>query len=213
MPDQALFLEPNVRHRGTCQYPDGLVFYWLHFYMDESDGGQEVPLYTTLARPNVMVELMRRFLDDQQSGRLETTPFKGTLHLLLMLEEIAGNHMDTSSLPGVTVALAGRADEIVSSRYMQDLSTSAIAAELGCHSDHLGRVYRQVFGRPLTEALNRRRVDRAAQQLIESSVSIDEIGYKVGFKDRGYFRRLFRRYRQTTPSAFRRLHTRVHLNS
>ena len=212
MPDQVLFLPANARHRGTSPYPDGLVFYWLHFDMDESDNGQEVPLYATLTRPDVMVELMRRFLDDQQSGRLQTMPLKGDLHLLQMLAEIAGSHLDTSSLPSVELALAARVEEIVRSGYMMEMSTSTIAAELGCHPDHLGRVYRRVFGCPLTVALNRTRIDRAAQLLIESSDSINEIGYQVGFRDKGYFRRIFKRYRNTTPSAFRLLHTRVHLN-
>ncbi len=211
--DQAMLLPPDTPHRGTRPYPEGLAFYWLHFHMDRSEGGQQVPLYSTLTRPHVMVELLRRFLDDQQSGRLQAMPIKGDLILLQMLAEIAGSHVDTSALPGASMALATRADEIVRSRYSQSISTSVIAADLGCHPDHLGRVYRDVFGHPLTEAINRHRVDRAALLLIEDSATVNEIAYNVGFTDAGYFRRVFKKYRAATPSEFRLLHTRVHLNT
>jgi hypothetical protein len=70
--DQVLFLPAGIMHRGTRPYPEGLVFYWLHFKVNESDsvGTLDLPIYTTLTRPHIMVELMRRYLDDQHSGRL-----------------------------------------------------------------------------------------------------------------------------------------------
>ncbi len=211
--DQVLLLPPNIRHAGHSPYPERLAFYWLHFNMDNSEGSYSVPLYTTLTRPHVMVELMRRYLDDQQSGRLDNMPLKGTLHLLQMLAEIYGNHVDTSALPDASLALASQADEILRSCYMHELSTSSVASELGCHPDHLGRLYRRVFGKTLTDALNRYRIDRAALLLMESTSNVNEIAYEVGFQDKGYFRRVFKRYREITPTEFRLLHTRVHLNT
>ena len=212
--DQVLFLPAGIEHRGTQPYPKGLVFYWLHFKVNESDIKQNLtlPLYTTLTRPHIMVELMRRYLDDQHSGRLEKMPLKGDIHLSQMLLEIAGNHRDTSTLPQAAVAKASRAEALIKSRFHLDLTATVLAEEIGCHPDHLGRVFKTVTGSTLTQAIQQRKIDKASQLLIESNLTVDQIGFEVGFNDRAYFRKIFKRLRKTTPSVYRSLHARANVN-
>ncbi|MDA3963549.1 MAG: AraC family transcriptional regulator [Planctomycetota bacterium] len=213
-PDQVLLLPAGIRHRGTAPYPDGLQFYWLHFWVDESEAAAiwDVPLYSTVARPHILLAVMRRLLDDQQSGRLDASPTLGTVQLLHILAELDAGHHDPSGLPSSALHLARQAAELIRARHAYDCSTASIARELGVHGDHLGRVFKQVYGCGLIEQLNRHRIDRAASLFIETTDAIDAIASAVGVTDHSYFRRLFRRYRGMTPSAFRRLHGQVHIN-
>ena len=212
--DDILFLPAGIMHRGTRPYPPGLVFYWLHFRVDKSDLNLplDIPLHTTLTRPHIMVELMRRYLDDQHSGRLRDMPLRGDLYLCQMLCEVSGNHRDTSALPEAAVALASRVEALIGNRFHLDLSTALLAGEMGCCPDHLGRVFKAVTGATVTEAIHHCRINKASQLLIETTLGVDQIGYQVGFNDRAYFRRVFKRLRQTTPSAYRSLHSRATIN-
>jgi AraC-like DNA-binding protein len=49
--------------------------------------------------------------------------------------------------------------------------------------------------------------------LIESDHNVEEISRACGFKDVGYFRRLFKRHEGMTPLAFRRLYAQMHVNT
>jgi AraC-like DNA-binding protein len=129
-----------------------------------------------------------------------------------MLLEVAENHRDTSSLPEPAVSLTSQAEELIRSRFHLEISTAVLAEELGCCPDHLGRVFKAVTGATVTEAIHHCRINKASQLLIETTLGVDQIGYQVGFNDRAYFRRVFKRLRQTTPSAYRSLHSRATIN-
>ena len=88
-----------------------------------------------------------------------------------------------------------------------------LASELGCNPDYLGRVFRRVYGLTPTEFVPRRRVRHACRMLIESDRNVEEISRTCGFKDVGYFRRLFERHEGMTPLAFRRLYAQLHVST
>ena len=64
----------------------------------------------------------------------------------------------------------------------------------------------------MTDAINERRIRHAAALLSENQRSVDEIAKDCGYNDIVYFRRVFKRMQGLTPSGFRSLHTRVHIN-
>lgn len=212
--DQILFLPAGTTHRGTRPYESGLVFYWVHFFVDDTDTPlpYDLPQHTTLKRPNIMVEYMRRYLDDYKDRRLAKLPPRSDILLTLMLLEIAGNHSDETTLPETTVALAEKLYNYVTNRYDQDITVASIAERFGYHPDHISRVFKRAMGHSLTDEIHQRRIDKASQLLIESQLKVNEVGYKVGYNDRTYFHKMFKRFRQTTPSSYRRLHTKAHMN-
>ena len=71
---------------------------------------------------------------------------------------------------------------------------------------------RRTFARRFTTATGRRPIDyvhglriEAARTLIESGAgALDDVGYRVGYEDPTFFRRLFRRTTGMTPAAYRR---------
>jgi AraC-like DNA-binding protein len=93
------------------------------------------------------------------------------------------------------------------------LSASLIAAELHCHPDYLGRVFRKIFNCTLTEAIHRRRLQQARKFLLETVDTVDSIAQQCGFEETAYFRRLFKRHEAISPRAFRQMYARVHVNT
>lgn len=212
----ALILWPGRPHGGTAPYPPDLTFYWLHFRLKGSGtqsqtDGLEVPQHVTLARPDHLTSLFRRFLDDQETiGSIGSDPLRASLLALLMLAEVAASSGPKTG-GGAAARLAGRADTLIRTHFHEPLSTSSVARALHCNPDYLGRMFQKVYGLTLTEALHSRRLKMAGRLLLESDKTVEEIALSCGFRDATYFRRLFKRREGVSPRAFRQLYAQQHV--
>jgi AraC-like DNA-binding protein len=106
-----------------------------------------------------------------------------------------------------TDAQLGQIDGIVS-RIMDDLvhplSAADLARELGMSESRFSRFFRRATGNTFTDFVNRVRVNRACQLLMESDRYITDICYEVGFGNVANFNRRFLDIKGVTPSEFRR---------
>ncbi|MDR3707254.1 MAG: AraC family transcriptional regulator [Capsulimonadaceae bacterium] len=213
---EALILWPGRRHYGTIPYAPELSFYWIHFVVDNAAGGRgdaiRVAQNVRVARPDHLTWLLRRFLEDQQSGDLDRV--SASLLLLQMLREAslperAGEHDGG----GGALSLASKADGYIRTHFELPLSASLIASELNCNANYLNVAYRRCYGITVTEAIHGHRMRHARRLLTDGDGNIDEVARACGFTDTGYFRRLFHRSEGMSPKAFRRLYARVHLNT
>ena len=210
----ALILWPDRRHHGTAPYLPDLTFYWLHFQLLTGSGAQagalNVPQHVTLERPDHLTSLFRRFLDDQEAGNMQ--PFSASLLVLLMLSEVAASS-SPRAVGGAAARLAGRADALIRTHFHEPLSTSSVARTLRCNPDYLGRVFQNVYGCTLTDALHQRRLKFARRLLLEGDETVEQIAVSCGFRDVTYFRRLFKRREGVSPRAFRQLYSKMHVNT
>lgn len=221
---QSLLLWPGREHAGDAPYAPDCSFYWLHFEVKEEHSNSTaavaaVPQTATVTRPDRLTELFRRFLDDQEAGELE--PGAANCLLLLMLYEVvrkpARTAAEAAGSSGGTappaVPLARHAQQYLLTHLQEPLSTGRIARALDAHPDYLGRAYRLVYGCTLTEGLHRQRLKRARSLLLDSNETVEVIARECGFTSALFFRRIFKRYEGVSPSIYRRLYARVHLNS
>ncbi len=205
---QSLLLFPGRRHFGTAAYPAHLSFYWLHFRLCTAPTGAsglpvQVPQHATVARPDHLIGLLHRFLADQEAGALSDA--EADLLVLQVLLEVTRSAAAPPERSSAGALLAGRAEHMIRQYFHENLSASRIADNLACNPDYLGRVFRQVYGHTLTEALLRRRVHHAKQLLQEAELSVEAVTARCGFHEAGYFRRVFKRYEGVTPGRYRRL--------
>ena len=104
---------------------------------------------------------------------------------------------------GQKVLLANQAGQYIRNHLEEPLSSSILAEKLECSPDYLGRVYRAVNGKTLTEGIHEARLNRACRLLIESNLTGNEIAYRCGYQDGDYFRRIFKKYMGITPKEYR----------
>ncbi|MDH5539554.1 MAG: AraC family transcriptional regulator [Rhizobacter sp.] len=83
------------------------------------------------------------------------------------------------------------------------LSATDIAADLGMSESRFSRFFRRATGNTFTDFVNRIRVNRACQLLMESDRQVTHICYEVGFQNVANFNRRFREVKGMTPSEFR----------
>jgi AraC-like DNA-binding protein len=213
---ETLLLWPGRLHGGTSPFAPDLQFYWVHFTLPDMRRAKsaewlEVPQHARIERRDHLTGLFQRLLNDQEIYGVQ--PLPDSLTILLMLWELTRSRVATATHDGAPQRLAASADRWIRTHFHESIGASTIAAQLGCNADYLGRVFRTVYGRTLTDAVHERRMLHAAILLAEGKLTIAQVAYASGFEDSGHFRRLFKRSKGMTPNAFRRLHLRVHVNT
>lgn len=101
-------------------------------------------------------------------------------------------------------SLVKNALEYMNNNLQHDISRSDVAEHVSCSPNHLSYVIRSETGLSYSEMLNRLRIDLAAEKLTSTESDLSQIAYDVGFADQSYFTKVFKKYRNKTPLAFRK---------
>ena len=84
------------------------------------------------------------------------------------------------------------------------LSAGDVAAELGMSESRFSRFFRRATGNTFTDFVNRLRITRACQLLMETDRYISNVCYDCGFNNVANFNRRFLEIKGMTPKEFRR---------
>lgn len=86
----------------------------------------------------------------------------------------------------------------------EPITLAGVAAELGMSESRFSRFFRRATGNTFVDFVNRVRIHRACQLLMESERRITHICYEVGFNNVANFNRRFLEVKGMTPSDFRK---------
>ncbi len=121
--------------------------------------------------------------------------------VLEILAEIA--RAETKPDPVVSPRWLKRATEIVETRFLERLSLTGIASEVGVHYVHLSRQFHRYNRCTVGELIRKRRIQYASHLLAHSETPLAEIALICGFSDQSHLSFLFKRYVGMSPSKFR----------
>lgn len=150
-----------------------------------------------------MAALLRETRDQLPGG-----PAVIDLHLglvLLQLWRMSGGAVPATGRrhPGQTTARAF--SQLIEAHYRENLTIAAYAALLGVSRAHLnGACLRATQQTPLA-MIHQRQIEEAKLRLQQSQLSIEQVGYGLGFRDPGYFNRFFKRMTGQRPGAYRQM--------
>lgn len=88
--------------------------------------------------------------------------------------------------------------------YMEDLSLESVARHFFFSSAYFSSFFKQHTSMTFTEYLLRLRLDKAKELLQDGDRKISTIALSVGFRDAGYFTRVFKRETGLAPEEFRK---------
>ncbi|MFD0698228.1 helix-turn-helix domain-containing protein [Paenibacillus sp. GCM10027628] len=88
-------------------------------------------------------------------------------------------------------------------QYTQTVSIESLAHSIGYHRTYLCKMFKQYIGLSPMQYLLKIRMERA-KQLLETSMTIDQVASSVGFNDALYFSKQFRKWNGVAPSAYRK---------
>ena len=84
-----------------------------------------------------------------------------------------------------------------------DLNVRFLARWMACSPDYLSHCFRTATGITLTRYINSRRILQAQTLMQRPSMNIREIAHASGYRDAGYFARIFRQITSRTPKQHR----------
>ncbi|HEU5469542.1 MAG TPA: substrate-binding domain-containing protein [Actinophytocola sp.] len=87
--------------------------------------------------------------------------------------------------------------------YHHQITRRQVAKAAGMSEDYLSRLFHRELGLSPWDYLNRLRIEQAKERLRDSDESIQVVARRVGFHDRAYFSRIFRKLTGVPPQAFR----------
>jgi two-component system response regulator YesN len=93
-------------------------------------------------------------------------------------------------------------------RYMKENHQKSITLEeisCYCHLSrfHFSHLFKKEVGSSVMDFLNKLRIEKALFYLETTDLNVQEIANQVGFQDANYFSRLFKKYKQVTPTEYR----------
>jgi AraC family transcriptional regulator of adaptative response / methylphosphotriester-DNA alkyltransferase methyltransferase len=94
---------------------------------------------------------------------------------------------------------------VIARRYGDDdLSLASVAREIATSRRQLQRAFSEAGGTSFSRELQRLRMARAAQLLLERSLPVQDVAAAVGYRQAAQFAKVFRRHHGVPPSSFRR---------
>lgn len=98
----------------------------------------------------------------------------------------------------------GKVIERMKLYYFEPLTVKELAAEAGMSPSHFARVFRTAFGTSPIDWLRRERIRQAQRRLGDTADTVQWIAEEVGYRDRFFFSKDFKKLTGFTPREFRR---------
>ena len=94
--------------------------------------------------------------------------------------------------------------KFIHENFSDDIELSGIAERFNINIYHFCHIFKDFTGKTFKEYLNKVRVDKAEQLLLNTDASISEIAFLSGFNDSNYFSRKFKQIKGKTPREIRK---------
>ena len=96
-----------------------------------------------------------------------------------------------------------KATEYIKNNYMNKITLESVAAHVYLSPSYLSRIFKEKTGQNFNGYLNSIRVSRAKQMLSEENADLVSVSIAVGYDDRSYFSKVFKRITGLTPHSFK----------
>ncbi len=96
-----------------------------------------------------------------------------------------------------------KAKQFINANLEDKVSLEEVSHYVGVSTFYFCKMFKQSTGMTLTEYVNRRRVERAKQKLLNPQNRVTEVAFEVGYQSLSQFNRSFLRYVGVSPSRFR----------
>ncbi|MCR8844699.1 response regulator transcription factor [Paenibacillus sp. SC116] len=94
-------------------------------------------------------------------------------------------------------------------RYAEELSLKTLSQVYNINPVYLGQLFQKEMNGTFSDYLNKTRIKNAKRLLIETHYRMTEIAEKVGYWDKSYFYKQFKKYVGTSPKEYREMRSGV----
>ncbi len=201
-----LRIDPGVLHGGTRTSTEPVSFFWIHFYTDKPD---ELPARYLRPESTTQAELLCRQL--LHYANTEGYPPEATDCLLrLLIIELTTENLRRVA---ATDKLYSEVREWVRINADLPIKVSDVASHFGYNEDYLSRIFRKYYPNGLKLYIASVKLEKIKNDLINGSLTLQEIAEKYGFTDYKYFLKFFKYHLGVSPTVYKQLYYNIHTNN
>lgn len=123
---------------------------------------------------------------------------------VILQQELYQQNTDVSGVSMHKLEQVKSVLEFIELHYATSVSLQQLADVAGMHPSYFCRYFRSITHRSPMEYVNMYRIEKAAQMLQESSMSVTAVCMECGFNECSNFIKVFRKYKGTTPNQYRK---------
>ena len=206
---QVAFLDCTKPHCYKTQKDKQWNFYWIHlngelvktmFQYLFNDGFSILHFADTSPIEHYFENIF--LLEQDYSRQFEIKMTQCITNLLFSI--VLGNKESRSILGGYNYESIRQSAKYIMEHYNQPLHVQMLANQANLSRYHYMRIFKEIIGEPPYSYMLRYRIDKARTLLSFSDMTVEDIAYKVGFKDINTFICSFKKITKTTPAKYRK---------
>lgn len=205
-------LYPNLRYSYRVEQEEAepsLRMYWLAFDGNQAEGLLErtglqrkrpyVPGVLTTEHETLITQIQRLFSGKSEHGVLELQS------LLFQLFAQLSRHSPGFSSDTDSTDWLGRSIRYMNTHYMEGISVADVVEVAGVHRSHVYSECVRLLGISPRQYLNKLRMEKGADLLLERKMTVTEISLSLGYPDLFSFSRAFCKYFGVAPTSYRKV--------
>ena len=120
-----------------------------------------------------------------------------------------GRNYDRSLVPRAQVDFVKDVAHYISQNINEKITVKQLTREFGISDTYLQNSFRSVYGMPVIRFIRAQKMQNAAQLLIHTTRSIDEIAESFGYENESKFSAAFKKIMGDTPNIYRKEHAKI----
>lgn len=145
--------------------------------------------------------------EDKKIGYLKIKILE-LLYVLNMLE-LPQTEAAENTLPKAQVQLAKAAAGFLAEHMDKRITIPELAKQFGVSETHLKNAFKGVYGVPVFSYIRIQKMQKAAQVLIHTDRSVDDIAEEFGYSNESKFSAAFRVIMGDNPGRYRKMHSKI----
>lgn len=93
--------------------------------------------------------------------------------------------------------------------YLKKIALDDVASEVSMSNDNFCRFFKKTFNTSFFKFLNEYKISIASKMLIDTDLSVSEVGYKTGYNNLTFFYRQFQKHMSMSPSKYRKSYQKI----
>ena len=118
---------------------------------------------------------------------------------------------DKTLVPYTQVEFVKRVADYISQNINEKITIQKLTLEFGVSVTYLQNAFRSVYGMPVISFIRMQKMQHAAQALIHTTCTIEEIAEEFGYENESKFSAAFKKIMGDSPSVYRREHSKIRI--
>lgn len=198
---------PNQPQEYSFNPDDGSVSYYIHF---TGSGCEQLMRDTALNQKNIFyigkshtLEELINTLINEYKQKLKFSNHRINGILLEIISLIGRKNAYMMSGGNDTNKRFEIVCEYIHNNFSANLTMKELATMCNLSESRFSHLFTEIFGKSPKQYIMNVRMENAKELLLDSDMSILEIGSAVGFDDQNYFSRIFKKHCGMSPNEFR----------